>query len=215
MFWLKCSFVEWTDVTFFLNFNYFSTSQQIGIDIYFLTNPKQTNVHHSCQRRLAAQTAIFECSFNVFVLLLREQLMHLLVFSVWFWVHQYPNTKNEALVSQDETGKRNVSLCYWKILMIYIQNYCVGEFFCVLNWIWTVSHCKTWPLFPRESAVNNRLYFQQSDTLKCVQRTVLQKKYAAGFVGRHSLKNKTGFGNLFNILVLEQMKTQEEACQHL
>lgn len=86
MFPFKCSFMEWTDVTFFLNFNYFSTSQQFGIDIYFLTNPKQTN-HHSCQRRLAAQTAIFECSFNVFVLLLREQLMHLLVFSVWFRVH--------------------------------------------------------------------------------------------------------------------------------
>lgn len=28
-------------------------------------------------------------------------------------------------------------------------------------------------------------------------------------------KNKTGFVNFFNILVLEQIKTQEEACQHL
>lgn len=28
-------------------------------------------------------------------------------------------------------------------------------------------------------------------------------------------KDKTGFVNFFNILVLEQMKTQEEACQHL
>lgn len=93
MFPFKCSFVEWTDVTFFFNFNYFSTRPQFGTDIYFLTNPKQTT-HPSCQRRLAAQTAIFECSFNVFVLLLREQLMHLLVFSVWFRVHQYHEHKD-------------------------------------------------------------------------------------------------------------------------
>lgn len=94
MFRFKCSLVEWTDVRFFLNFNYFSRAQQIGTDIYFLTNPKQTNLHHSCQRRLAAQTAIFECSSNVFVLLLREQLMHLLVFSVWFRVHRYHKHKD-------------------------------------------------------------------------------------------------------------------------
>lgn len=98
------------------------------------------------------------------------------------------NTKAEAPVSQDETGKRNVSFCYWKILMIYTQNDCVGEFFCVLNWIWTVSHWKTWPLFPRESAVNNRLYFQQYDALKCVQRTVLQKKICCWICGETQLK---------------------------
>lgn len=94
MFRFKCLFVERTDVTFFLNFNYFSTSQRFGTDIYFLTNPKQTNLHHSCQWRLAAQTAISDCSVNVFVLLLREQLMHLLVFSVWFRVHQYHEHKD-------------------------------------------------------------------------------------------------------------------------
>lgn len=124
MFRFKGSFVEWTDVTFLLNFNYFSTSQQIGTDIYFLTNSKQTSLHHSCQRRLTAQTAVFECSFNVFVLLPREQLMHLLVFSVWFRVHQHHEHKDRGsgFPGWDRKEKHFILLLedfddlYWKLL---------------------------------------------------------------------------------------------------
>lgn len=120
MFLFVCLSVERTDVN--------------RLELLFIFSQTKTD-KLSLSAEVSDTTAIFNAAFNVSVVLLREQWMCLLIFSIWFGAFENPISRTQRRrirCHTDDRGKGNVLIFFnWTTLTFYIHNYCVGEFFCV------------------------------------------------------------------------------------